>query len=283
MLDFSRIVGFSSRLFYLLAYALEDPDDPDKYWTGIYSFSHGKWNTLGDFPDVWLVDLDVVGEDHLVAVSIWGEIYEYRRGSWTTTKELMEGAACIKAFGMANYYIAGSGGLLGHFSSGKLKKIKTGTKEDFFAISGLDNDSFLVVGANGTCVRKTGSTCYKENTKTKVNLTRVEQIDDNRAFAVGWKGRVMSRDHKGWRRIPSPVDWYLTGISVVSKSQLYCAGMGLLNIEDGTATVEIDPTEKNVAIFDILGIRNGKQIVVGANEMILMGPPWRRFSPKFRR
>ncbi|WP_114748410.1 YCF48-related protein [Pleomorphovibrio marinus] len=166
----------------------------------------------------------------------------------------------INFFDEENGIIVGTGGYIGRMEDGGVwGKVEVPTTADFFAIAILDDQSAIVVGANGTAYKTSdrGNSWQSLNLNQDEDFNDITFIDDAVGFITGSRGLMLRTQDAGdtWERQETGTSQHLTGISFGDLNVGYAVGHNGILLQY-TCQVPEQPT----TIFGEENICLGQQI-----------------------
>ncbi len=286
-LHFCQIQALSRDSFFVLA-SREFPDEPDRWWSGVYAFDGTRWSIIGEFPGIGLTRICVLDAGHLLvghllAGSAKGVLLVYARDSgWRSIPLNVNWVPSgVMAFEVGEYYVVGARGHFARVRDTGIEQSESGVKRQLWGLWGSASRDLTIVGEKGTCVRRIDGLVFAEETGVDATFTSIVGDKWGRRFILGLRGIALRNDSGTWRKIVTGVDWGITALSSCEDGSAFCAGHGLLRVVGESASLEFDTDRFSAAVYGAAAVENGQHIVVGTDQTVLIGPPWRSFEPAF--
>lgn len=273
-LHFVQVIASSEDDFFVLAQRARDAE-PDLQWSAVLHSDGLRWTILCDLPGVWLTQLCRTGPDSVAAYCMSGMTYECRTdGSCRCADVGVKAANGFRAFGPENYYFVGDRGACLHALEHRVERIDVGTTNHLRDVWGLNEDDLTIVGRKGTCLRLRSGGVQVENVGTRQDLGRVFGDWSGQRLATGLRGSMFRHDGVSWRDISQKFGWGITDVSFNDDGSLLCAGSDLVLVRNDVATLEVDANRFSAELYGVAQLGHGRYIVVGADQTVLIGPPW---------
>lgn len=274
MLSFIDIAGYSKDRFFLLA-TRGQPGE----WSGVFCYDEGSWSLLREFPNEWIVSIDVFDRSGLVMASDSGLIYRWIDNCWERYDSLaIHGLTNIRSFGIDATYVCGSRGFFAHVSEAGVIRIPFDSRRRIMSIGGTREDDLILVGDKGLFARIVDDQIVKEDPCTSEMLCDVAEDDAGNILAVGSNGVIIGKRDSEWVAINAGVSWRFTEVCVVENDVFLAIGGGIIKVDNGIPNVEFEWNSSDAFLCAIAQFSDGSTIAVGEPEMVLLGPKWRNMS-----
>ncbi len=144
-----------------------------------------------------------VDNDHIFIVGDYGTVVQrdiptqsYKKKQSPISKN-MKG---IFAFSADNVWAVGLFGTIIHYDGTGWTELETPLTADLYDVTGTESGELILVGIEGSVLRKVGDDFYFLMASTSNTLRSIYALDDNHVWAVGSAGTIMFYDGNIWSR-----------------------------------------------------------------------------------
>ncbi|HVR83141.1 MAG TPA: hypothetical protein VMU54_02440 [Planctomycetota bacterium] len=229
------VTGFKQAKLHLLGNLSPKVSDPDSITSFVCDLDFGADGFTADpihDMESWVVGMDETPKGTIVAVSMDGELFSFRGGTWTVQD--------------------------------------LGCPDGIMAIWAAAEGEYFAAGAGGERVRISGRTVDLNPEREKRSLNNVHGTSAKDVVMVGDDGAIFRFDGKTWRELEAPTNQNLLGLYCRSAEEVYISGpKGTLFRSDGDDWEEIEAPD--VTFYAVAWFRDALYLAAGKDGIFVLG------------
>ncbi|MBR58856.1 MAG: hypothetical protein CMH54_12660 [Myxococcales bacterium] len=161
------------------------------------------WTEHPKFTNDGLNAIYAVDKENIFIIGDYGTIVQWDIPSLSFKKKqspISKNMKGIFAFAADNVWAVGLFGTIIHFNGTEWAEVETALTADLYDVTGTESGDLILVGVEGSVLRKVGDEFYFLLASTSNTLRAVYALDDNHVWAVGSLGTIMFFDGNIWSR-----------------------------------------------------------------------------------